>query len=245
MSTYPYPYLSQLEDGSGRNNCFEAALGAYLLAAGKLTASLGQHAILNAVSEATRGTPDSPHNPETDLPEAAKGLEAYGLPADWTNSYDAAMAAPWAICLVDGVVITKADGTKPYPASWFGGMTGPDHFIVWGPQFDGAGNWFMNPLDPAGVWAQYDLVSIQAAWGGAYLLPAVTLRQYVTTQRVGLKRAPSHTSPLAIGPDHQGVTLAAGAVVVPTGQTDGEWTRITVPGGPIWGWLLAANVAEK
>jgi hypothetical protein len=127
---------------------------------GLLSPALGQHAILDRLSLATRGAPDVPVNPVTSWAQARKGVEAFGLPWEWTYSWAAAIVAPWAILLVDGVAMRKKDGGRPYPASWFGGEAGPDHFVVSEPLYQGSYDWLMNPLDrvspgPSTTWTRW------------------------------------------------------------------------------------------
>ena len=82
----------------------------------------------------------------------------------------------------------------------------------------------------------YDLL-----WAPATPPPTATI-----TQDCALKVAPSHTSRVAIDPAHHPVQLIVGQVVTPTGQkqeTHGEsWARITLPGGPVWGWVPSVNL---
>lgn len=247
---YPYPFVSQMppeHSGSGWNDCAEASLGAYLLARGKMAPGTNTEAILQELSQVMRGGADLPSNGYTTLEQLAAGLQHYGLPAQLSYDYQVAMNAPWAICLVDGTAITRADGSKPYPASWFGGHIGPDHFVVWGPPFAGGANWIMNPLDPAGVWAQYDLASLQSAFSCAYLLPAIAAPKPVpakvldgeTTAACGLKPDPSHG-----GTDIAQVPADATIAILPWQVKDkatGElWQRIR------WrdteGWVLNSVV---
>lgn len=233
---YPYPFVSQLHPNeSGENDCWEASLGAYLLAAGKLAAGIADLEVLNAVSLASRGSPDQPGNPDTTLSQADQGLAHYGLPVNLSYDWMAALNAPWAILLVDGVAITKADGSKPYPASWFSGASGPDHFVLWGPPFADSYNWLMNPLDPAAAWAEYDLESVRAAFGCAYLLPALSAPPMPLRPRWAAVRAFG----LLSRPEHGSTALA----VVPNGGTGIDWGgRRTDAAGTVWARLQWRNV---
>lgn len=232
---YPWPFLSQLHlNGSGDNDCFQSSLGAYLEAAGKFPPGTPQTTILNAISLATRGTPDQPGNPDTTLSEADLGLQHYGLPANLSTDWLAALGAPFAILLVDGARITKADGSKPYPASWFGNVSGSDHFVLWGPPFNGAFNWLMNPLDPSGQWAQYDLDSVRSAFNCAYLLPAIpSAKPAPTPHWMALRKFDIKTTA-----DH----LSTGLAVVPRGGTGLDWGTRRTTGGEKWGRFQFRNV---
>jgi hypothetical protein len=205
------------------------------LAAGKIAVGTPDLAVLNAVSLASRGIPDQSGNPETTLSQADQGLAHYGFPVNLTYDWTAALNAPWSILLVDGVALTKADGSKPYPASWFGGASGPDHFVIWGPPFAGTYNWIMNPLDPAGAWAAYDLTSVRAAFGCAYLLPDLSGATVLTRPRwTALRRFD-----LKARADHPSIGLA----VVPNGGTGLDWGgRLTDAAGTTWARLQWRNV---
>jgi hypothetical protein len=239
--SYPWPWLSQLEGGSGRNNCFEASFGAYLMAARLLDWELSQHALLNRVSVAARGAPDQVWNAETRWDQARAGVAAFGLPCVYTEDWAAVVAAAWSVVLVDGAVVTRRDGTAPYSADWFAGEAGPDHFVLWGPAFAGGYDWVMNPLDPAGGWARYELASLQAGFGGALILPPIAdpaAGLYVPVARSGLLlQAPAEDARSAVGPDHRPVQLALGTQLRPAGQPwSGGYCRFLVRGSPAWGY---------
>lgn len=225
---YPYKFLSQIHaDQSGWDDCFQASLGAYLVAAGKIGGGIAPEVILNEVSLASRGSPDQPGNPDTTLSEADLALAHYDLPVRLTTDWLAALNAPWAILLVDGVAITKADGTKPYPASYFGNASGPDHFIVSGPPFQGAFDWCMNPLDPAGAWAHYNLDSLRGAFNCAYLLPPIPAPKPTVPPKWMALRAFGLLSTA----QHGSTALAT----VPKGGTGLDWGGRRKVAGDIWG----------
>lgn len=235
---YPYPFFSQIHpDGSGWNDCFGGSFGAYGLAARLFAAGASAETILNTISLATRGIPDAPDNPDTTLAQASACLQRYGLPAQVTTDWQTTLNAPWAILLVDGIEITRADGTKPYPASWFGGATGPDHFVLWGPSFAGNYDWVMNPLDPTGKWARYEVGILQGAFNCAFPLPAVPAAYIVSVKTAGtLKQQANKTSHGALGPDLQPVKLAVGQVVNLTGRMAGGYSELRLPDFPVHGW---------
>src|SRR5262249_30901939 len=115
-----YHHLSQLHPGpdgalSGWNDCWEACLARYLPERASQVTAGDDWALIDAVSRAARGTPDTPDNAETSLDGAAASLRRYGLPVAWTASYQQALRTPWAICLVDGTALAPAQ----YPADWF------------------------------------------------------------------------------------------------------------------------------
>ena len=96
-------------------------------------------------------------------------MRVYGIPVQWTTSYGDALAAPWAICLVDGRVLAP----RLYPPEWFSPDPGPNHFILWLPYWQGSADWFDDPLAYANGQqdCRYGLGSVAAAFSGAYLLP--------------------------------------------------------------------------
>ena len=52
-----------------------------------------------------------------------------------------------------------------------------------------------------------------------------------------LKQQPNHTCAAAIGPDHKPVMMALHAAVTATGKEQDGWVEVTLPGGPVHGWL--------
>ncbi len=136
MSWTPrYHHVSQLHPGaggslSGWNDCWEACLARYLRERDPAVIAGDDWALIDAVGRAARGTPDRQDNPDTTLGQAARSLLAFGVATRWTDAYQEALQAPWAICLVDGRVLSPAQ----YPQDWFG-RSGPgaNHFILWLP----------------------------------------------------------------------------------------------------------------
>lgn len=234
--TYPEPYVSQLNPQtlSGQNDCWQACEAAVLLAFGKLPKTMSQAELLNTVSLATRGTPDQPGNAETNLSEAAAGLTHWSMPVNFTSDWARVIAKAWTIMLVDGVVITKADGSKPYPASFFNGASGPDHFVVSGPAYQGEYNWILNPLDPLGQWVRYDLDSVERAFSCGYWFDAVPGTKpvppptYMALRKFDLKATTDH--------------LSTGIAVVPRGGTGLDWGGRRTVNGEQWGRLQFRSI---
>jgi len=227
--------------GSGQADCFQASLARYLYEAGAVPSTRDPWDLINEICIVSRGVPDGPHNPDTTLSEADNTLVHYGLPDNWTASYQDALNAPWSICLVNGALLQPAQ----YPASWFGSANWPDHFILWLPALNGAANWFNDPLayDNGQQDCQYDPSSVATAFGGAYLLPTTGHGETAPTtaqvlQACALKVQPSHAS-IAIA-----AIPAAGQVLdfgtrVPVGPE--TWARIQW--GDKTGFVLANNVS--
>lgn len=242
--SYPYPFQTQYDSaGSGRNDCFEASLGAYLRALGKIPASTSDADALNQISLACRGTPDQPGNPDTTLAQADIGLAHYGLPVELTYDYTKALNAPWSINLIDGTGVLLADGSRPYPVDFFGGSTGPNHFSTWGPGYQGSYGWIMNPLALVRAWAIYDLGSWQRSWTCAYLLgdipakPAPKPLHWTAKTKATLKPVANHSS--------------TGITTVPAKGTGNTWGEEKTVAGELWrrvqftdkyGWLLDSNL---
>lgn len=244
--TYPYRIVSQLTElhpGSGWADCWEASLGTVCEAFGKVDPSTSDEAIVNAMSLASRGTPDSPNNAYTTLGQADVGLQHYGFPADLSYDWTKILADPWSILLVDGTAITLADGTKPYSASWFNYETGPDHFVVFGPAWQGSYSWVANPLDPAKAWRLYDLGSLQRATTCGYLLgdipakPAPKPLHWTAKTKATLKPQPNHES--------------TGICPIPAGASGVTWGETKQVGADLWlrcqfrasyGWLIKDNL---
>jgi hypothetical protein len=238
-----YRHVSQLHPGpdgalSGWNDCWEACLARYLRERDPRVIDGDDWALIDALSRAARGTPDAPDNPETTLDEAAASLRAYGVAARWTASYQEALQAPWAICLVDGTALQPAQ----YPADWFGDAApGANHFILWLPFWQGSADWFNDPLAYANGQqdCRYDLGSMAAAFYGAYLLPGTGHGEGLpahlwVTARCALKVLPNHTcAALAY--------LSAGTVVVAQAGRQGEWQRVRLPNG-MSGWVPWARL---
>jgi GH25 family lysozyme M1 (1,4-beta-N-acetylmuramidase) len=76
--------------------------------------------------------------------------------------------------------------------------------------------------------------------------PAPILPTWKVAISAALKQQPSHISAVAIGADHKPVPpLAVGTVVTPQGPvqvTDDKWQALKIPGGPIHGYYLEANL---
>lgn len=229
MSWSPrHGHVSQIHpDGSGWDDCWEAALARYGFEAGRFPAGTTDEQAINAVALAARGQPDTPANPDTTLPEAAASLAHYGLPVEWSADYRMALNAPWAICLVDGTKLEPAQ----YPSSWFGDPGQANHFILWLPNWGGAANWFNDPLayDNGQQDCPYDLGSVASAFYGAYLLPTTnngeTPPQHWTALRqFGLLPRPVHGSTaLAVVPLGGTGMLEQGTYTDSVGET---WQRL-------------------
>lgn len=191
-------HVSQIHaDGSGWNDCWEAALARYLRERDTPGIAGDGWTLINAISLAARGEPDTPDNLDTTLPECDQSLLDFDCAVNWTASYQAALSAPWAICLVDGRKLSPAQ----YPPSWFNAAPGANHFILWLPQLHGAANWFNDPLAYTNGQkdCQYDLGSVARAFSGAYLLPStgngeLSPRRVQARARCGLLTAPRHGS---------------------------------------------------
>lgn len=168
-----HAHVSQMHDGAGWNDCWEGALARYLYEAG-IASDPDPFAVLTAISVAAGRGQDSPTSPPTTLDEAAQSLRHYNLPVTWTTAYQDAMAAGWSIVYLDGRQLRPAQ----YPTTFFEDTPGPNHFILWLPFWNGADNWFNDPLawDNGQQDCQYDLASVQAAFAGAYILPDIPAR---------------------------------------------------------------------
>lgn len=238
-----YTHISQLHPGadgslSGWNDCWEACLARYLRERDPRVIAGDDWALIDAVSRAARAAPDGPGNAETTLGEAARSLGAYGVAARWTESYQEALAAPWAICLVDGRALAPAQ----YPASWFGDEgPGGNHFVLWLPFWQGSADWFDDPLayfNGQGD-CRYSLESVRAAFAGAYLLPdtghgEAAPETLIVAQRCALKALPNHAC-IAL------VMLAAGARVRALAGVSGEWRQVRTGQG-MSGWVPREKV---
>jgi len=239
MSWKPrYGHVSQLHPGpggtlSGWNDCWEASLARYLRERNPAVIAGDDWDLIDAVGRAARGIPDLPGNGDTTLGEAALSLTAFGISPRWTTSYQEALLSPWAICLVDGRVLTPAQ----YPPTWFGGgAPGGNHFILWLPRWQGTADWFNDPLAYANGQddCRYDPNSVLAAFSGAYLLPSTGHGEtmppaFRVTDRCALKVLPNHLClGLAVLPSGVSVTALDGA-------QDG-WQRVKTEEG-LSGWV--------
>jgi hypothetical protein len=233
-----YHHVSQLHAGpdgslSGWNDCWEACLARYLRERDPQVCGRDDWALLDAVSLAARGRHDAQDNAETTLDEAARSLRFYGIEARWTVGYQEALQAPWAICLVDGTALAPAQ----YPANWFDASApGPNHFVLWLPFWQDSAAWFNDPLAYANGRQDclYDLVSVVAAFSGAYLLPSTGHGEDVPAHlevaaRCALKVQPNHTCTAL-------ADLPAGTVVIVQAGTQGEWQRVRLANG-MSGWV--------
>jgi hypothetical protein len=177
---------------TGRNDCFEAAYARYLfetLAPARCPA--GDSTLIDEVAQIARGVPDTPWNDPTTLPECERAFAHYRTPFQWTASFQAARAAAFGICLVDGTALRPAQ----YPANWFSDPGEANHFVLWLPYWQGCDGWFDDPLVMDGD-CRYDLASVQSAFTGAYLLPALAVAVDPTRlvlRRCALKVQPNHT----------------------------------------------------
>jgi hypothetical protein len=233
-----YRHVSQLHPGpggtlSGWNDCWEACLARYLRERDPAVCAGDDWALIAAIGQVARGMPDTPDNPDTTLADASRSLAAYAVAATWTASYQDALQAPWAICLVDGRLLSPAQ----YPRDWFGRAgPGANHFILWLPYCEGSANWFDDPLCFANGQrdCQYDLGSVAAAFQGAYLLPSAgngeaSPAPMRVTARCALKAQPNHICVALL-------QLAAGARVAALNSVVGGWQRVRTSEGII-GWV--------
>lgn len=85
-------------------------------------------------------------------------------------------------------------------------------------------------------------VATEVGYGKLFAPKAVTHQYTIRPATAGLKQTPSHTSPLAIGPNKMGVLLKVGQQVLPTGKTDHEWTEVRLPNSPVHGWLVTTDI---
>jgi hypothetical protein len=239
MSWKPrYGHVSQLHPGpggtlSGWNDCWEASLARYLRERDPAVISGDDWALIAAVGRAARDTADTPENDDTTLGEAARSLTAFGIAPQWTSSYQEALLAPWAICLVDGRMLSPAQ----YPAAWFGdGAPGGNHFILWLPRWGGAADWFNDPLAYTNGQedCRYDPAGVRAAFAGAYLLPTTGNGEtapptFRVLARCALKLLPNHT---CVGL----AMLPTGALVVGMEGDQEGWQRVRTGEG-LSGWV--------
>ena len=239
-----HTHVSQLHpdgDGglSGWNDCWEACLARYLRERDAAVTAGDDWALIDAVGRAARGTPDGPDNPDTSLGEAGLSLRTYGIPVRWTTSYGDALAAPWAICLVDGRVLAPS----LYPPEWFSPDPGPNHFILWLPYWQGSADWFDDPLAYANGQqdCRYGLGSVAAAFSGAYLLPesghGELLPEYLRViAGCALKLMPNHEC-IALARLHPGDRVRAleGRI--------GEWRQVRTAAG-LSGWVPERDVGR-
>lgn len=203
-------HISQIhpQTGSGADDCGPASVTRYLFEAGKLAATRDPWDALAEVAEVIRGVPDSPiDNALTDSNALIRGLTHYGISgAQWTDSYQACLDAPWSIPLVRGPDLLPT----PCPVSWWGSPPAGsgDHWMVWLPSWKGSAAWFDNPLQffPAQVDTQYDLGALRGAFYGGILLPTTnsgetTPVKWMALRQFGLLPRPVHgSSALAVVP---------------------------------------------
>ena len=229
-----HDFVTQLDaSGSGRNDCWEAAYAYYLLSANKAGGNTDPWGLIDEISRVARGAPDGPDNGDTTLSGAERSLARWGIPVNWTASYQAALNAPWSILLVDGTALRPAQ----YPASWFGNTAGDgNHFVTWMPIWRGATNWFNDPLAPSKAYSQYDLNSVAGAFYGAFLLPSTghgesDPQRFTALRPFGLLPQPRH------GATSLAVVPAGGTGLFELGSADvaGEtWQRIQWRGYHGW-----------
>lgn len=223
---------------SGWNDCWEASLARYLCERDPGIVADDDWALIDAVGRTARGAPDAPDNADTTLDEAARSLGAYGIAPRWTASFAEALAAPWAICLVDGTGLAPAQ----YPADWFGAAGGGNHFVLWLPAWQGSADWYDDPLAYFNGQqdCRYDRGSVAASFYGAYLLPDTGCGE----------AAPDHGAIIArcalkVRPDHRCLALAnlaAGSAVTLLAGASGAWRQVGAAGKI--GWVLGANVGR-
>jgi len=247
MSWTPrHGHVSQLHPGpggtlSGWNDCWEAGLARYLRERDPAVVEGDDWALIDAVSRAARDAPDSPENADTSLGEATGSLAAFGIAPQWTDSFQEAFLAPWAICLVDGRILTPAQ----YPPEWFGDPApGGNHFVLWLPCLQGNPDWFNDPLAYANGQedCRYQLGSVAAAFSGAYLLPPtgngeIAPATFRVAARCALKVQPNHTC-LAL------TTLASGASVTALEGALGGWQRVRTATG-LSGWVPSGKLTTE
>ena len=214
---------------TGRNDCWEACLASYLKDHHDTHTPTSALDLMHAIRLDATGIPDQEWQPPTTLPEAEKTLLDYHVGFQWTDSFQAALAAPDSICLVDGTKLAPAQ----YPQSWFGDPGQANHFIRWLPYQQEADNWFMDPLAPA--ICQYDLASVQGAFAGAFIL--IELHD-VLNRDCALKPKPTHEyAGLAqLHRTEQVTPLGPVAIAVPGPRGHEDWTKVRTAAG-IEGWV--------
>jgi len=219
-----YHHVTQLRHNpntggtDGREDCFEAACARYLRETYGGTLPAADVDLIDEISLAARGLPDSPYNQATTVPECERAFIHFGTRHIWTQSYPAALASRYSICLVDGTALQP----RRYPPSWFGDPGQPNHFVLWLPYWDGADNWFDDPLVQDAD-CRYSLESAAAAFAGAYLLPdqrGVIEPLQRVTQACSLKVNPNHTCAAL-------ARLAAGEQVLELGIAPNGWPRVS------------------
>jgi hypothetical protein len=224
-------FVSQLHvDGSGWDDCFEACLVRYLREVGKLPLAGVISEQLADAALITRAVPDAPGNLPTTFGQADRAFAHYGVAAVWRNDWASAVAAPMALCFVNGMRLTPSQ----YPASWLNNQDYNDHFIL-----RLAFMQYNDPLVPARCDVPYDSLSESEWFGGAYCLPAAPVSvpvapRYAVLNPCSLKRNPNHL---------EGVVepLAKGAVVSATGRITPHWRQVQA--GKLAGWVLQDNLA--
>ncbi|HEY8285534.1 MAG TPA: SH3 domain-containing protein, partial [Chloroflexota bacterium] len=198
-------------------------------------------ALIDAVSRAARGAADAPGNTDTSLGEAERSLTAFGITPQWSDSFQEAFLAPWAICLVDGRALVPAQ----YPPEWFGDAApGGNHFILWLPCLQGNPDWFNDPLAYANGQedCRYRLASVAAAFSGAYVLPPTGNGEaaaliFRIAARCALKLQPNHTC-LAM------TTLVSGVSVTALEGAQGGWQRVRTTEG-LSGWVPSSRLIAE
>jgi len=170
-------HVSQLEHGTGwsgqgLNDCGPASALRYAREAGKLP--LGDIAgQLSDAAQQMRGQPDTPDNGYVTFSMVQDWLDNLGIASTYTNDFAAVEASAWAILLVDAYQLAPAQ--YPQDWSWLGQNSGlGDHLIAALPYWQGAGDWYNDPLayDLGEVDNRYDTTAVAAAFRGGLVLPS-------------------------------------------------------------------------
>lgn len=228
-------HVSQLQPNpntgglDGRDDCGPACLVRVLRELGKLSVAVDVPTQLNQMRELITGLPDVPGQAGTSTSDLEKALAHYGVDAFWTTDYNTALGAAFSILLIGSAPIPTQ-----YPQSWLGGQ---DHWIVWLPRWEGAANWFNDPLAYTNgqVDNKYLLSSVQLFMIGAIIVPytapkAAHQKYGQVKERCALKTQADHVCTAVAqipGPPE-------GRILI-TDRESGDWTWVEWAGR--WGWL--------
>lgn len=237
-------HVSQLQPNpntgglDGREDCGPACLVRYLREVGKLSPLDSVASQLNTIRELINGLPDSPNQGGTSDSDLERVSAHYGIQAHWSTDYAEAQAASFSIVLIDAPP-TPAQ----YPASWLGGQ---NHWILWLPNWNGAADWFDDPLAYDNGQQDCQYPDIRGMFLGAIILPNLPdapAQQFgYVAQACSLKVQANH-----------GCTALAHIPGPPLGRflylnkpavtTDGEvWRAISFVGKP--GWIPQAKIKK-